>query len=370
MNETSSARDGGLAAFASVDFDWTRQLQSVWRDWTYHVDALNKSQADILMSDFIHRTRELNAAPINQVIVGGAGSGKTHLVGNLRKQVWEKNGWFVLLDLVDVKEFWPSTIQGFVDSLHREMPDGMFQYQAITKKLLSKLRDDPKVAKFIKALCGNEVRINKEILDTLLPLIASRSKREAREHQDVFRALLLLNSSDWNEANIGFSWLQGIEIPLEQAGIFGFSLKRKPPKEIVRGLSWIMSLTGPTMIAVDQIDAIVSEYNLRSGVAKDEGRDDEELKARSIIESLAAGLMELHDVKQRAIIIIACLEATWTILQEKTIKSATQRFRTDTFLKGDWGKKKQRKSLSETDSQRHMQNMALSPLMLRGRLKR
>ena len=35
-----------LDAFASVDFDWTSHLQSVWRDTPYHVEDINGAIAD------------------------------------------------------------------------------------------------------------------------------------------------------------------------------------------------------------------------------------------------------------------------------------------------------------------------------------
>ena len=93
----------------------------------------------------------------------------------------------------------------------------------------------------------------------------------------------------------------------------------------MRGMSWVMSLAGPTLIAVDQIDAIVSIYNLRSGTEAGP-TEESERQALSIIEALAGGLMELHDIKHRALTIVSCLEATWNILKDKATKSAPDRF--------------------------------------------
>ena len=59
---------------------------------------------------------------------------------------------------------------------------------------------------------------------------------------------------------------------------------------------WVMGLAGPTLIAVDQIDSIVSASNILAGLEGAHG-DDSERKARHIIETLAGGLMDLHDLK-------------------------------------------------------------------------
>ena len=77
-------------------------------------------------------------------------------------------------------------------------------------------------------------------------------------HQDVVRALLLLGSEDADVNNLAYCWLQGLEVDQAKRRVLGFL--RPPPacSEVVRGLLWVMSLAGPTMIAVDQIDSIVS----------------------------------------------------------------------------------------------------------------
>ena len=94
-----------------------------------------------------------------------------------------------------------------------------------------------------------------------------------------------------------------------------------------------MSLAGPTLVAVDQIDAIVSSSNLRSDDTR-EPLDESERKTRSIIDVLAGGLMDLRDVTTRSVTVLTCLEATWEIIKSKAIASAPQRFRDVTLLKG------------------------------------
>ena len=86
-----------------------------------------------------------------------------------------------------------------------------------------------------------------------------------------------------------------------------------------------MGLAGPTLIAVDQIDSIVSASNILVGDGSTPV-DDGEKKARHIIETLAGGLMDLHDLKRRAMTVVSCLEVTWPIIEKTAVRSAAQRF--------------------------------------------
>jgi hypothetical protein len=114
-----------LDVFRSVDFDWTRQLKSIWRDPAYNVTSLHQRLLDEIVDYFKTKTRDpepLNE-PLGRVVVGPAGYGKTHLIGELRSMVWEMDGWFVLLDFIGIKDFWLSVALGFLNSLQVLRPD-------------------------------------------------------------------------------------------------------------------------------------------------------------------------------------------------------------------------------------------------------
>src|SRR5262249_21116627 len=144
-------------------------------------------------------------------------------------------------------------------------------------------------------------------------------------HQDVLRALLLLSSADWSAANLAYTWLQGQEIENEAKQSLHFSRAQSEPTELVRGMSWVMSLAAPTLIAVDQIDAIVTTSNLRTG-SELNTEDEEERTARAISEGLAGGLMHLRDIKRHALTVVSCLVATWQVLESKAMASFSGRF--------------------------------------------
>src|ERR1700750_2837465 len=106
-----------LHAFRTADFNWTRDLQSVWSTPPFQVDELHQGLIDEIMMDFCQNTKTIDTNPIGKVILGAAGPGKTQLMGTLRRRVWEAKGWFVLLDIIGITDFWETAALGFVNSL-------------------------------------------------------------------------------------------------------------------------------------------------------------------------------------------------------------------------------------------------------------
>jgi hypothetical protein len=314
-----------LQALAPVDFNWTHDLQSVWSEPAFQVDELHRSLIDGIMNDFLSRTTKPTDNPIGKVILGEAGAGKTHLIGTLRRRVWQANGWFVLLDIIGITDFWATTALGFLNSLHQPMPSGRTQYEAVLSAIVNRI---PLDSAGRKAIAEWEEKPDKTRLDTVelfLKLLRRIDQSNTTKHQDVIRALLFLGSDDWDANNLAYCWLQGLDVDESKRRELGF-LKAPPPyPELVRGMLWVMSLAGPTLIAVDQIDPIVSASNLLAGLDGTPS-DDTERKARAIIELLAGGLMDLHDLKRRAITVVSCLQVTWPIIKERAIQSAGHRF--------------------------------------------
>jgi hypothetical protein len=152
---------------------------------------------------------------------------------------------------------------------------------------------------------------------------------EALEHSDIVRALLLQGDPDTME--IAYNWLQGIEVEVEDRK--KLNLKSQPPKDhqLVRGISWLMSLGGPIMIALDQIDSIVAASNLLAEKHSDVD-DETESTARGIIHLFGDGLMGLQSTTFRSMTVLACLGETWTVLREKVLKSVSDRFSSPIFL--------------------------------------
>jgi hypothetical protein len=318
-----------LAAFQAVDFNWTRALRDVWTDPAYHVEEINKPIVDAVIAEFKATTKRPDSNPIGQVIQGRAGAGKTHLIGTLRRRVWETGGWFVLIDIVAVTDFWQTAALSFVESLHQPMPNGRLQYQAAVDLVLQTLFHD---ANARKAIVGppKEPLTRRTATDLYLAMLKRLDPVNAPRHQDVVRALIFLDAKEVAESNFAYMWLQGQNVDDEIRRDLKFLASNPRPVDIVRGLLWILSLAGPTMIAIDQIDAVVSASNRAEEAA---GTDDVEARrASALIEALALGLIDLHDVKRRAMTVVSCLEVTWPILTARAIAPFSGRFRAQSVL--------------------------------------
>ncbi|MGH8628488.1 MAG: hypothetical protein ACREYC_25565 [Gammaproteobacteria bacterium] len=322
-----------LRAFRAVDFNWTHDLQSVWTDPVVQVDELHRGLIDRVMSDFLSGTKNLTDNPIGQVILGEAGAGKTHLIGTLRRRVWEANGWFVLLDIIGITDFWATTALGFLSSLHQPLPSGRAQYAAVLSAIMKRVPLDSDARKAVAEWEEKPEKIQLDTIDLFLKLLGRIYRADVMKHQDVIRALLLLGSDDWDANNLAYSWLEGYDANESKRRELGFRRAPPPYPELVRGMLWVLSLAGPTLIAVDQIDAIVSASNLLAGLDAPP-HDDTERKARAIIEVLAGGLMDLHELKKRAMTVVSCLQDTWPIIKARAVESAPQRFQQLPVLEG------------------------------------
>jgi hypothetical protein len=323
-----------LDAFRSVDFNWTRQLKSVWRDQLYHVPAIHHKVLDDLLAYFLINTRDPDPdnEPLGRLIVGPAGLGKTHLVGELRRQVWDKDGIFILLDLVGVKDFWSSVALGFLNSLQIRADEYRTQYDNLIHKLTSFLNLQSQLADIAARLKGRPRDLMSELVKVFLSALGRGHHAMTLQHGDVVRALVLLISEDLECGSIAHAWLQGMDLDATEARALGFVVPRKPAIEIVRGISWLLSLVGPTLIAVDQIDPIISEANAERHRGNGGTGAEQSQETQSIIQALANGLMELHDVKRRAIAVISCLEASWQVLEYRSTVAVTARYYPPTVL--------------------------------------
>ena len=229
-------------AFSSVDFNSTRQLPSIWSNPTFHVSSLHRESADEILKYFLSRTRIDLPEPLGKVVVGPAGFGKTHLVGELRRRVLEENGWFVLFDSLGVQDFWSSVALGFLNSIQMCTPDGRAQYI----KLIDDLIDILKIKRdFDRRKSWNNV--TKEELSRVSTLFLTKLKKidQARtlEHGHVLIALLLLASNDIYYQNVAHGWLQGMEIDPEIVNPLG-NLRKNEPIKVVKGLSWLVGFCG------------------------------------------------------------------------------------------------------------------------------
>jgi predicted ATPase len=325
-----------LEVLRKVDFDWTLHMDSVWIDSDYHVPALHEALRQELLEQ-VEQTGQspFPLSPLGRVIIGPAGAGKTHLLGALRRSVLQQGQRFVLVDMTDVRDFWETVLLGYLSSLQQSLPDGRIQFQAVLEPILTRMLKAADGRKMLRdagrARAGKLAEFAQLVIDQL-KLRYPRAVDKLRQHQDVLRALLLLNSEDNLLADIGYSWLAGLELEPDARRQHRFSHAQRKAIDIVRGLSWLMGLHGATLLALDQLDAIVSEHDLAVG-ERGQVETDEQRAALSIIEGLAGGMMALRDVTQRTVTVVSCLEESWNVLERRSLRSSMDRFAAPLTLK-------------------------------------
>ncbi|TGD95889.1 ATP-binding protein [Methylobacterium nonmethylotrophicum] len=308
-----------LDALRRVNFDWVRTLDSVWLD-AEPTGAPNEALIPGLVAAL--HAQAPGARPRGRVLVGEPGIGKTHLVGQIRREVWESGGWFVLLDVLGLTDFWRSAALSYLTALLRKMPNGRRQSDAVLAGVARYLGVETQVEQAF-----NTPNIDtRQIVDILVKALMRQDMDAALRHQDVFRALCLLRSQDPAAAGLAHAWLQGYDADPAARSTFGFLAPPPAPIELVRGMAWIMGLSGPTLVALDQIDGVVDASRLTL--------DDDFEPGPGLAEMLAAGLMELHDGGGRGMTLITCLTDSWRRLEERGLKSAMDRFEAPVLLTG------------------------------------
>jgi hypothetical protein len=224
-----------------------------------------------------------------------------------------------------IKDFWFSVALGFLNSLQVRMADGKTQYDRLVLRVAKLLEIDEELTTTAERWRGEPRDLTVELVRLFTRSLARKYPGEAIQHLDVVTALVLLISEDPDCRSIAHGWLQGMSFDGEDVRALGFKEDNSPIR-VVQGLSWIMSRIAPTLIAIDQIDAIVTA-SVSLARAANSGAMQEQKEAQFIVDALAQGLMDLHEYKRRAVTVISCLEATWKVLEDKTPVPMADRYR-------------------------------------------
>lgn len=306
-----------LQALRVVDFNWVRSLDSIWFDESAAGDAgPNADIIDYVSQEFLRETLGPRSRAPGIPLTGHAGIGKTHFVSQLRRRVWEDGGWFVLLEVLGLTDFWRNAALSYVTSLLQPMSDGRRQLEAVLAGVARRF----KVEKEVETAFNIPNIEARKIVDVLVKGLMRHDVQNTLRHQDVFRAMCLLRSNDINSAGLAHAWLQGYDADEQARAALGFLKPPPQPVDLVRGMSWIMSLAGPTMVAIDQIDGVVNPSIVTAHL-------DDDAPNQGLGEALAAGLLELYDVGHRSMTVVTCLINSWQVLQTRGLIPFSQRFR-------------------------------------------
>jgi hypothetical protein len=322
MNAPTS--DLPLRAFQDVDFNWAVRLQDIWKPAVGDVPDMHQNARRQLLEEAerLHEQPD-HRNPLGWFLIGSGGTGKTHLLNAVQDQVVERRFGFILVDMTDVRDFWETAAQGYINSLQSALTDGRPQYAMLIDRFVRYLSADASKAESnVRVLAQRKSVKLKDDLDMVLRALARKHQKQTLRYQDTIRALICLNSDDFEIANMGSSWLQGLDIDETLGKELKFQRQNQLPIEVVRSLSWLMSLTGPTVLAFDQLDPIVHQVARQTTIENLE----EQNTARWIIDQIGNGLGALRDTTTRTMVVVSCIEETFAILTREAFSSNLARF--------------------------------------------
>ncbi|MEL7004165.1 MAG: ATPase, partial [Bacteroidota bacterium] len=315
-----------LRALREVNFDWTMHIESVWRHPKYDVSGLHEETRQKIIEELNRlKISEDTNSPLGRVVVGIGGSGKTHLLNAVRNYAFSNDIGFVLVDMTDVRDFGETVLQGYISSLQETDVNGVPQYQKLIEHLINSTGSPispQKLAELRAPALGKAMKV-------ILAALVKQERQKTIKFQDVVRALLLLNSDDFDDQNLGYNWLQGFGVEEEDKAKFGFSRASVDSVNIIEGISWLMSLRGPSVLALDQLDPVVAQYHLVADIETNTLSEEQQAAksiAKSIIEGIGSGLSSLRDKTVKTLILVSCIRETWQILGKQAISTVQDRY--------------------------------------------
>ncbi|MGH8882762.1 MAG: helicase HerA domain-containing protein, partial [Stackebrandtia sp.] len=93
---------------------------------------------------------------------------------------------------------------------------------------------------------------------------------------------------------------------------WGFRGRRRLPQQIFNDLCWLFALAGPVVLAVDQLDNVMTQAGPAGEIR--------------LADEIAASLMSMREETVRTIIVAACIPTAWKLIREHAVNSAADRF--------------------------------------------
>ena len=311
--------EGERRAIRALRFDWAPRGDDVWLPPVAHIEGLNAAALATVLDAF-EEAREGRSA-LGVAVIGQHGSGKTHLLAATRAAVQQQGGYFFLVGLLRGKDFWQNAAHAIHSGLFRPSVSGDYQITEVMRRLGEMLTLSPDT---LARIVGDDSP-TRETLDEVAAALR-KAVWWGRECRHTARALVLLASPDPTAQDLGEAYLTsaGEGSPGERIA-WGIPTEPKEPQQIVQEVSRIVALTGPSIIAIDQIDTLLAQSTSATGKPLD-------ATGAFVIDQVAVGLMELRETMSRAVTVVSCQPHTWAGISGSTVKSAVERFRDEAPL--------------------------------------
>lgn len=303
-------------ALSSLRLSWAPTADDLWHSQgAVHVGGLNEFAIDDVDAAFADATRNPDSNPLGVVIRGQAGSGKTHLLGQVRERVQAQGGYFLLVELLDATSFWQSAHGGILESLGR--PGGERDTQL--KDLLWELSTLAHIGRADRRAIAGDDDLEPAMVERFVNALYKEHQATVREAQHTLRALVLLGAGDLGQQDIGQAFLSGSEPDDSAKELWRLPKPTLTPQESVRQISRIVALAGPSVLAIDQIDTLLAQS---ADSSESQGRTD-----NRDLEHVAHGLMSIRQTMRRTPAVVACLPIVWEAIERRAAGPVADRFR-------------------------------------------
>jgi uncharacterized protein DUF87 len=313
-------------ALQAVRPDWAVTTEQAWLPSPFHVDGLHPRAEERIDAGFADAEASTGPSPIGLVIQGEGGAGKTHLLGWVRQRVLRRGGYFFLADFSSGNPFWTQLLLSVCEDFGRKVYGEQTQLSAMLRRLAIAVGVDDEVRDSV----GGQAPLTRTHLDRLVASIDRRDRQLATACQDTIRALTLFGCDDLAARTIGTDYLSPGDLPSgdpEAAAAWGLRNHTKRDQQLVEEISRVLALTGPSVIAVDQVDAVFDR------AAKLDVPGSEDLPAQAAAaQEIAGGLMALRQGTRRTLCLVACLPRSWDLVRNRAVETAQDRFRTSLIL--------------------------------------
>lgn len=308
-------------ALRALRFDSAQGFNDVWRPPPFHVSELHTAAMARIVDGYVDAMKCVDSSPLGVVVQGAAGAGKTHLLGSAREYVQRNGGCFALIQLVDGVPFWEATVEALRAALLRTGPGNRLQLQDFLSRLAELIGVPADVREIV---LGDRSGLTRRVLDIMVDALRRYNGVLGLRAQDTLRALILLGSDDFAAQDVGQAHLQGgVTAEDDQRAAWGFKQARKVPQDVVTDISSLLALTGPTVIAIDQLDALFARSS-RSLLHADTNEDGD---VRAALGQVADGLLNLRESTRRTLTVITCLPDIWEVIRNHTAGPVPARFR-------------------------------------------
>jgi hypothetical protein len=308
-------------ALRELRFDSAQTSAGVWKALPYHVSELHREAMRRIADGLEDAARCVDDSPLGVVVQGQAGAGKTHLLGSAREHTQRSGGYFSLVELNDAVPFWTGVAETLQADLLRPGAEKRSQLHEFLDRLAVLITVPADVREIV---LGERGGLTKRVLGVFVDALRRHDGTLGLAAQDTLRALILLGSNDFAAQDIGQAHLQSVQTAdVDDRAAWGLRQPPKTPLQVVHDISCLLALTGPTVIAIDQLDGLfarTSTSTLHSG-----SNDDPAF--RRVLGEIADGLLTLRQITRRTLTVITCLPDIWVLIKEHAAGPVPHRFR-------------------------------------------